>query len=63
MQKLGRWLLTQATWRTVVRTTGLGLMVYLVAFEQHPDATALVACATMIGLASFVRLEEKEDKL
>lgn len=62
LPRFGQWLLTQATWRTVVRLTGLGGMMYLVIERQHPDAAALVAMASMIGLATFASLVPEKDK-
>lgn len=67
LTRFGMWLLSQATWRSVVRVSGLGGMMYMVLTEQHPDATALMAMGAMIGLASFISLVptspfDKKDK-
>jgi len=52
-----RWLQKFLTWRNIVRTCGLIGMMYLVLFRSHPDATALVALGTMIGLPTFFWLQ------
>lgn len=51
-----RWL----SWHNVLRASGLSGLAFLVVFREHPDPAVLIILAGMMGLPTFVQLDQKK---
>jgi len=56
--RIGIWLSSQLNWRNALRTFGMVGMGYEIFTKAHPDPTVLLALGAMMGLPTFLGLEQ-----